>query len=97
RVLRCVPTRPSSDRYDVDFNTKARHGRWRHNASGEYNREFTDEVKTTENWEAEYALDRFITDKFFWQGRGEHKRDKIEDLERQRDRKSTRLNSSHAK
>ncbi|UCO99224.1 DUF481 domain-containing protein [Metapseudomonas lalkuanensis] len=73
-----------TDDYDVDFNTKARHGRWRHNASGEYNREFTDEVKTTENWEAEYALDRFITDKFFWQGRGEYKRDKIEDLERQR-------------
>lgn len=73
-----------TDDYDVDFKTKARHGRWRHNASGEYNREFTDEVKTTENWEAEYALDRFITDKFFWQGRGEYKRDKIEDLERQR-------------
>ncbi|MNF47655.1 hypothetical protein D3C84_288620 [compost metagenome] len=73
-----------TDDYDVDFNTKARHGRWRHNASGEYNREFTDDVKTTENWETEYALDRFITEKFFWQGRGEYKRDKIEDLERQR-------------
>ncbi|MCO6058115.1 DUF481 domain-containing protein [Pseudomonas sp. MOB-449] len=73
-----------TDDYDVDFKTKARHGRWRHNASGEYNREFTDDVKTTENWETEYALDRFITDKFFWQGRGEYKRDKIEDLERQR-------------
>ncbi|MFC5694027.1 DUF481 domain-containing protein [Pseudomonas sp. GCM10022186] len=73
-----------TDDYDVDFKTKARHGRWRHNASGEYNREFTDDEKTTDNWEAEYALDRFITDKFFWQGRGEYKRDKIEDLERQR-------------
>ncbi|WP_271410887.1 DUF481 domain-containing protein [Pseudomonas sp. Q1-7] len=73
-----------TDDYDVDFKTKARHGRWRHNANGEYNREFTDEVKTTDNWEAEYALDRFITDKFFWQGRGEYKRDLVEDLERQR-------------
>ncbi|MFZ6047847.1 DUF481 domain-containing protein [Pseudomonas sp. CR3202] len=73
-----------TDDYDVNFKTKARHGRWRHNASGEFNREFTDDEKTTDNWEAEYALDRFITDKFFWQGRGEYKRDKIEDLERQR-------------
>ncbi|MDT4844429.1 hypothetical protein FQZ97_783880 [compost metagenome] len=73
-----------TDDYEVDFKTKARHGRWRHNASGEFNREFTDDEKTTDNWEAEYALDRFITEKFFWQGRGEYKRDKIEDLERQR-------------
>ncbi len=73
-----------TDDYEVDFKTKARHGRWRHNASGEFNREFTDDEKTTDNWETEYALDRFITDKFFWQGRGEYKRDKIEDLERQR-------------
>ncbi|MBT8768783.1 DUF481 domain-containing protein [Metapseudomonas boanensis] len=73
-----------TDDYDIDFKTKARHGRWRHNASGEYNREFQNDVKTTDNWETEYALDRFITDKFFWQGRGEYKRDKIEDLSRQR-------------
>ncbi|BAU72714.1 DUF481 domain-containing protein [Metapseudomonas furukawaii] len=73
-----------TDDYDVDFSTKARHGRWRHNASGEYNREFTNEVKTTDNWEVEYALDRFLTDQFFWQGRGEYKRDKVEELARQR-------------
>jgi len=73
-----------TDDYDVDFKTKARHGRWRHNANGEYNREFQNEVKTTENWELEYALDRFITDKFFWQGRAGYKRDKIEELRRQR-------------
>lgn len=73
-----------TDDYDANFKTKARHGHWRHNATGEYNREFTNEEKTTDNWEAEYALDRFITQKFFWQGRGEYKRDQIEDLERQR-------------
>jgi hypothetical protein len=43
-----------------------------------------DDVVTTNNWRAEYALDRFITDKWFWQGRLVYKRDKVEDLSRQR-------------
>ncbi|NBA95623.1 DUF481 domain-containing protein [Pseudomonas sp. R5(2019)] len=73
-----------TENYDVDFKTTARHGRWRHNAEGEYNREAQDEVTTTNNWGAEYALDRFITDKWFWQGRLNYKRDHIEDLARQR-------------
>lgn len=73
-----------TDDYDVSFKTTARHGRWRHNAEGEYNRETKDDVTTTDNWSAEYALDRFITEKWFWQGRMEYKRDRIEDLARQR-------------
>lgn len=73
-----------TDDYDISFKTTARHGRWRHNAEGEYNRENQDDVTTTDNWSAEYALDRFITEKWFWQGRAEYKRDKIEDLARQR-------------
>ena len=73
-----------TDDYDVSFKTTARHGRWRHNAEGEYNRETKDDVTTTDNWSAEYALDRFITEKWFWQGRAEYKRDRIEDLARQR-------------
>lgn len=73
-----------TDDYDIDFKTKARHGRWRHNAKGEYNREFQDDVKSTDNWEAEYALDRFLDEHWFWQGRFDYKRDKIEDLRRQR-------------
>jgi len=73
-----------TDDYDVGFKTTARHGRWRHNAEGEYNRETKDDVTTTDNWSAEYALDRFITEKWFWQGRAEYKRDRIEDLARQR-------------
>ena len=74
----------NSDDYDIGFKTTARHGRWRHNAEGEYNRETKDEVTTTNNWSAEYALDRFITEKWFWQGRLNYKRDHIEDLARQR-------------
>ena len=72
------------DDYDVDFKTSARHGKWRHIAEGEYNREFQNDVVTTDNWSAEYALDRFITDQWFWQGRLTYKHDRVEDLRRQR-------------
>ena len=39
---------------------------------------------STDNWSAEYALDRFLTEQWFWQGRFEYKRDRIEEVERQR-------------
>ncbi len=73
-----------TDDYNVAFKTSARHGQWRHNAKGEYNRESTDELTTTDNWSAEYSIDRFLTEKWFWDGRVNYKRDKIEDLSRQR-------------
>jgi sRNA-binding regulator protein Hfq len=72
------------DDYNIAFKTTARHGQWRHNAKGEYNRESTDDAVTTDNWSAEYSIDRFFTDKWFWDGRVNYKRDKIEDLSRQR-------------
>lgn len=73
-----------TDDYDVSLDTSARHGLWRHNAIANYNREFRDGVTATDNWDAEYALDRFIDEHWFWQGRLEYKRDKIEDIRRQR-------------
>lgn len=73
-----------TDDYDVDVKTQARHGLWRHNAQAEYNRELKNEVVSTDNWSAEYALDRFLTEQWFWQGRFEYKRDRIEEVERQR-------------
>ncbi|MBM7061638.1 DUF481 domain-containing protein [Pseudomonas sp. UL073] len=73
-----------TDDYDVDLKTKARHGRWRHTAEAEYNREKQDSEVTTDNWSTDYALDRFLDEHWFWQGRVGYQRDKIEDLERQR-------------
>ncbi len=73
-----------TDDYDVDLKTQARHGLWRHNAEADYNREYQDGVVATDNWGAEYALDRFFDERWFWQGRFEYKRDKVEELERQR-------------
>lgn len=73
-----------TDDYNVAFKTTARHGKWRHIGAGEYNRESQDSVVTTDNYNLEYSLDRFLTEKWFWQGRLDFKRDHIEDLERQR-------------
>jgi hypothetical protein len=74
-----------TDDYNIAFKTSARHGQWRHNAEGDYNRESQDDVVSTDNWSAEYSIDRFLTEKFFWDGRVSYKRDKIEDLSRQRE------------
>lgn len=73
-----------TDDYDVSLKTQARHGLWRHHGEAEYHREFQDDVVTTDNWGVEYALDRFLTEQWFWQGRFEYKRDMVEDLQRQR-------------
>ncbi|WP_120994551.1 DUF481 domain-containing protein [Stutzerimonas urumqiensis] len=74
----------NTDDYDVSFDTEAKHGLWRHNAQASYNREYQDGVTTTHNWEAEYALDRFIDEHWFWQGRLDYKRDHVEEVARQR-------------
>ncbi len=73
-----------TDDYDVDLKTQMRHGLWRHSAAAEYNREFQDGVVATDNWGAEYALDRFFNEHWFWEGRVDYKRDQIEELQRQR-------------
>ncbi|MEB0038975.1 MULTISPECIES: DUF481 domain-containing protein [unclassified Pseudomonas] len=73
-----------TDDYNIAFKTSARHGFWRHNAKGEYNRETQDNLVSTNNWSAEYSIDRFLTDKWFWEGRLTYKRDFVEDLARQR-------------
>ncbi|WP_036987463.1 DUF481 domain-containing protein [Zestomonas thermotolerans] len=73
-----------TDDYEVDIKTQARHGLWRHNVEAEYNREKQNQEETTNNWSADYALDRFLDEKWFWQGRLGYKRDYIEDIARQR-------------
>lgn len=73
-----------SEDYDVDLRGKARHGRWRHTGEAEFTREFRDDLKVTDNWSAEYALDRFLTEQWFWQGRLDYKRDHIEEIREQR-------------
>jgi len=74
----------NTDDYNIAFKTSARNGYWRQNAKGEYNRETQDNLVSTNNWSAEYSIDRFLTEKWFWEGRVTYKRDLVEDLARQR-------------
>ena len=73
-----------SENYALDLRTKARDDRWRHNADVQYRREFKDQVRTTDNWGAQYALDRFFSERWFWQGRLNYKRDHVEEISEQR-------------
>lgn len=70
--------------YDIDLDTKARHGAWRHGIAAEYDHETKDGERKTDKVELGYDLDRFITQKFFWQGQLKYSHDRIEDLETQR-------------
>lgn len=70
--------------YAIDVDTKARHGAWRHGVVVQYDQETKDDEKKTDRSELNYDLDRFITDKFFWQGQLKYTRDRIEDLQIQR-------------
>lgn len=70
--------------YNLALETQVRHGVWRHQMQSAYRRQYTDEQRVQQNWELQYALDHFLTDQWFWQGRFEFKRDQIEDVSRQR-------------
>src|SRR5690606_839552 len=70
--------------YDIDLDTKARHGAWRHGIGAEYDHETKDGERKTDRVELDYDLDRFLTKQFFWQGQLKYSHDRIEDLETQR-------------
>lgn len=69
--------------FDIDFQTKLLHDKWRHTISGEYNRKSTDGNVSTNNYELNYTLDHFITKQWFWQTNSNFKLDHIEDLRKQ--------------
>lgn len=69
--------------YDLDVNTELRHGLWRHALDTEYDYETKNEAKKTEHFEASYALDRFITEQWFWKNKAKYINDHVEELRRQ--------------
>jgi len=79
--------RKSASTDSLDYNAalrgEARHGLWRHQLSANHNRQKENNNVTTNTYGANYSLDRFLTEKAFWQGRIMHKRDLLEDLNRQ--------------
>ncbi|VFR30920.1 Peptide chain release factor RF-3 [plant metagenome] len=69
--------------YRLDADTELRHGRWRHQGSVDYERKKDNNQLTGDKYALSASSDHFISDKFFWQGRGLYRRNKIEDLSRQ--------------
>ncbi len=69
--------------YSLDVSTELRHGLWRHGLDTEYDHETKNSAKKTERFEASYALDRFITERWFWKNKAKYVNDHIEELRRQ--------------
>ncbi|MEK8079044.1 DUF481 domain-containing protein [Pseudomonas sp. XK-1] len=73
-----------TDEWKLKGNTRMEHGRWRHGLRGELERKVKNEVKTADNWQLEYDLDRFITDNWFWRTGAEQNEDEFSFVTRQR-------------
>lgn len=69
---------------NLDVKTTLVSGAWRHGANAQYVREDDDKVTSTDNWNAEYTLDRLLTEKWFWEGRLGYKKNQVEDLRTRR-------------
>lgn len=69
--------------YALALHAEARHGLWRHRLDGSYLRSKEDDDVNTDNYGVDYTLDRFITQKTFWQARVLHKQDWVEEVRRQ--------------
>ncbi|OZI26754.1 hypothetical protein CAL26_05390 [Bordetella genomosp. 9] len=73
----------NSQNYAAAFSLDARRGLWRNVLSAAYNRSKDGDDVGTDNYGGDYALDRFLTEKAFWQGRIRYKRDFVEEVSRQ--------------
>jgi len=69
--------------YSLAMDTTVRHGLWRHQFNGAYQRSKESDSVNTNNYTLDYTLDRFLTEKAFWQVRLMHRQDWVEDLRRQ--------------
>lgn len=69
----------TTDQRDLDlaFDTRARHGDWRHVLGGEFERDYRDEVKSRHLWQADYDLSWFFDEKWFWQTAAGYQRDHL--------------------
>lgn len=69
--------------YGINMSTDLRHGLWRHALDTKYDYETKNNAKKTEQFEAGYALDRFITEQWFWKNKAKYINNHIEELRRQ--------------
>lgn len=73
-----------TDEWKLKGNARMEHGRWRHGLSTELERTVKNEVKTADNWQLEYDLDRFINDQWFWRVSAGQDEDELTLFNRQR-------------
>ncbi|SAI55338.1 Putative salt-induced outer membrane protein [Bordetella ansorpii] len=69
--------------YAVALQAGLRHGLWRHTLKANYARSKEEDSVNTNNYGVDYTLDRFLSKQAFWQGRVLHRRDWVEELNRQ--------------
>ncbi|KKO09688.1 hypothetical protein LCGC14_0031820 [marine sediment metagenome] len=64
----------------VRFNTEARHGDWRHSLAGNFERYYSNDIKSRHEWESDYDLSWFFAEQWFWQTSFNHRRDHLGDV-----------------
>lgn len=73
----------NSEDYAADLQAQARYGLWRHEFDAGYHRSKDDNSVGTDNYGMDYTLDRFLSEKAFWQARVLDRRDWVADVSRQ--------------
>lgn len=68
------------DKYDFSLDLEARRGIWRHNIVSNYSLEKKNGDKTTDRFDISYSLNRFFTDKLYWETKGKYINDQVQDL-----------------
>ena len=69
---------------DLAFTTQARHGDWRHQLGGEFERDYRDDIKSRHVWNADYDLSWFFDEHWFWQTSLGYQRDHLNDIARRK-------------
>ena len=64
------------------FNTRARHGDWRHDLAANFERDYRDDVRSRHLLQTEYDLSWFFGEQWFWQTSLDYERDHIGDIAR---------------
>lgn len=73
----------NSDKYDLKLANQLRHGRWRHGFDAQYEHETKNDSKKTDRFTGGYGLDYFLTQRWFWKGKGKYTHDRLEDVRTQ--------------
>ena len=66
--------------FGLQLETRLRHDLWRHQLRWEIQRKRQDNTTKSQFHEGQYAIDRFLTPRWFWQGRLAYRQDAVEEV-----------------